>query len=195
MKNATSFKLEYYKESKFKELDIADSMVNDREFYKCTFDSCNMSNVIFQNCRIEDCEFHNCDLSLSKLNESEFIAVKFYKTKMIGMNWTEVKNLNYIVFDKCKLSHSSFYGLSLKLFVFKDCLANEVDFTNANLNKANLSGTDFEGSKFNNTDLSQADFTQSRNYNIDPNFNIIKKAVFSIPEVITLLQGFDIKIK
>lgn len=195
MKNNSIFNSEYHKESKFKEIDLSDSIVKDKEFYKCSFENCFMNKTIFQNCRIEDCEFHNCDMSLSKLNESEFITVNFYESKMIGMNWTNAKNIKDLKFDKCKLSHSTFYGLNLKLFIIKDCLAKEVDFTNANLNKANLTETDFEGSKFSNTDLTFADFTQAKNYNIDPNYNKIKKASFSVPEVLTLLQGFDIIIR
>jgi uncharacterized protein YjbI with pentapeptide repeats len=55
--------------------------------------------------------------------------------------------------------------------------------------------TDFKDSKFSNTDLSYADFTQAKNYDINPNYNKIKRAIFSIPEVLTLLQGFDVVIK
>jgi len=83
----------------------------------------------------------------------------------------------------------------LQQVIIKDCEANEVDFTESNLNKANCTMTDFKGSKFSNTDLSYADFTSAKNYDIDPTYNKIKKATFSIPEVLTLLQGFDINIK
>ena len=44
------------------------------------------------------------------------------------------------------------------------------------------------------TNLKHADFTNALNYNIDIQCNTITKANFSFPEVIALLNHFDIKI-
>ncbi|GAH27414.1 unnamed protein product, partial [marine sediment metagenome] len=54
--------------------------------------------------------------------------------------------------------------------------------------------TDFTKSLFIHTNLTKADFTESINYNIDPNQNEIKNAKFSFPEVVSLLNHFDIEI-
>ncbi len=195
MKNNNIPNSEYFRDTRFNGLAIPGSVITDKEFYKCSFDNCDMSNARFETCRFEDCDFNNCDISLVKFKMSEFIDVRFYETKLLGINWTEIKNQLKVKFRKCKLNHSTFFGLNLASIIIKECLANEVDFTDANLNKANCSGTDFLNSKFQNTDLSYADFTRAKNYDIDPNYNKIKKAVFSIPEVLTLLQGFDIVVK
>ncbi len=189
------FTSEYLRDAQFNGIIISDSVFTDKEFYKCSFENCNMNKVKFGSCRFEDCEFNNCDLSLAKFNMSEFIDVRFYESKLLGINWTEVRSPLRILFKKCKLNHSTFFGLHLRQVIIEDCIANEVDFTDASLVKTNCTMTDFLGSKFKNTDLSYADFTKATNYNINPNYNKIKKAVFNLPEALTLLQGLDIIIK
>jgi uncharacterized protein YjbI with pentapeptide repeats len=67
-------------------------------------------------------------------------------------------------------------------------------FTNTCLNGADFSEADLSGTIFHNCDLCKADFSTATQYAIDPQTNKIKKARFSIPEVIGLLSGFDITI-
>lgn len=186
---------EFFRDTKFNGISIPGSNYTEKEFYQCSFDNCNMNKAEFENCRFEDCDFTNCDLSLVKFKTCEFIDVRFKESKLLGVNWTVVTGTLKIELRKCKIDHSTFYGLNLRSIVIEDCIANEVDFTEAILYKANCTMTDFKGSKFSNTDLSYADFSKAKNYDIDPNYNKIKKAIFSIPEVLTLLQGYDILIK
>jgi fluoroquinolone resistance protein len=54
--------------------------------------------------------------------------------------------------------------------------------------------TDFEKSQFIHTKLYAADFTEAQSYSIDPTQNDIRKAKFSLPDAIHLLDGFDIQI-
>lgn len=189
------FDSDFFRDMEIKGISFNEEVIADKEFYKCSFKNNNLSRTTFQNCRFEDCEFENCDLSLTKLNGSEFINIKFNNAKLIGINWTDAKNLNRIEFHQCKLNHSTFFGMNLRQIIIKDCEAIDVDFTDAILNKANCRMTDFKGSKFSNTDLSYANFFAAKNYDIDPTYNKIMKATFSIPEVLTLLQGFDIVVK
>jgi fluoroquinolone resistance protein len=195
MEDLKLFDPEFIRDSKFNGIDISDSILFDKEFYKCSFVNCNLNKVEFENCRFEDCDFNYCDLSLVRLKSCEFIDARFYESKLLGINWTDVRTPIRIEFRKCKLNHSTFFGLNLRSIIIEDCIANEVDFTDAALYRANCIMTDFKDSKFSNTDLSYADFALAKNYDIDPNYNKIKRAIFSIPEVLTLLQGFDIVIK
>jgi hypothetical protein len=43
--------------------------------------------------------------------------------------------------------------------------------------------------------LEKANFTTARNYSINPQINIIKKAKFSFPDVVGLLDVFNITIE
>jgi uncharacterized protein YjbI with pentapeptide repeats len=75
------------------------------------------------------------------------------------------------------------------------CEVHNSDFEKANLSKAILTSSDFLNSTFSNTNLSLADLTDAKNYRIDPNNNNIRKAKFSLPEAITLLDSWNIEIK
>lgn len=189
------FEKDFHKDATFTGIELTDVTVRDKEFYRCRFEKCNLSRVYFMDCRFEDCAFDNCDLSLMKPNRSEFIDVKFSDSKLIGINWTEAKSPLRFSFNRCKLNDSVFFGLELRSTVIENCTANRADFEAADLSKSKCCNTDFQESRFKDTNLSSADFSGARNYNIDPNFNRIKKAVFSIPEVLTLLQSFDIIIR
>ena len=75
-----------------------------------------------------------------------------------------------------------------------NCKAHEADFRGANISNSDLSGTDFLNAQFNSTNLSQSDIRKSTNYNISPTENNIRKAKFSLPEVIGLLNFCEIEI-
>jgi uncharacterized protein YjbI with pentapeptide repeats len=67
-----------------------------------------------------------------------------------------------------------------------------VDFSDANLEKADFRGTDLEKSIFRNTDISGANFVGAKNYYISPQYNRLKGAKFSLPEAMSLLYGLEI---
>jgi fluoroquinolone resistance protein len=54
---------------------------------------------------------------------------------------------------------------------------------------------DLAGAIFNNTILEKANFTTARNYSINPQTNVVKKAKFSLPGVVGLLDVFKITIE
>lgn len=75
-----------------------------------------------------------------------------------------------------------------------NCEAKEVDFTETDLSEGTFGGTDFERSIFSKTNLTKANLKGAVNYSIDPRYNIIKKAHFSLPEALSLLGCLDIVI-
>jgi len=82
----------------------------------------------------------------------------------------------------------------MKATQFRKCSLQEVDFIEADLSVALFDDCDMSGAMFEDTILEKADFRSASNYTIDPEINRIKKAKFSIPDVIGLLGKFDIKI-
>jgi len=98
-------------------------------------------------------------------------------------------------FHGCNVSHSLFQRMALPKLEMTACTVREADFTGTNLAKANFTGTDLLGSRFAETDLTGADFTDAVNYTIDPRTNRVKKAIFSLPEALSLLGAFDIVMK
>ena len=93
------------------------------------------------------------------------------------------------------ISLSDFSGLDLKDTVFKSCQIFDCHFLKTNLTKAEFEDSNLKGTRFENTNLSFTSFKTAKNYSIDPNQNTLKKTKFSIPEVIGLLDTFDIKLE
>jgi uncharacterized protein YjbI with pentapeptide repeats len=118
---------------------------------------------------------------------------------VIGLNWTEASwpkrgLLNSLRFVRCILNHSTFMGLPLKKAIFRECIAKDVDFANANLTEADCTNTDFSQSRFFHTDLTHANFSGAQNYAIAAHLNTLKKTKFSLPDAMALLYSLDIEL-
>jgi uncharacterized protein YjbI with pentapeptide repeats len=70
----------------------------------------------------------------------------------------------------------------------------DVDFTETDLSNSSFDNCDLQKTVFINTNLEGVDFRTSFNYSIDPELNRIKKARFSMPWIIGLLDKYDIGI-
>ena len=98
-------------------------------------------------------------------------------------------------FRECQLNYSNFKLIKMPGTKIVNCEAKEVDFIETDLSKGDLRQTDFENSRFFKTNLSSADLRGAKNYCIDIKSNLIKKARFSLPEVMLLLNSLDITIE
>lgn len=169
----------------------------ESEFSSCRFENCILAGCQFEDCSFTECVFDHCDLSLVQVTDSGFQEVNFSACKMVGIDWTRARPSttglgNAIKLSKCVLSYSSFFGLDLSNLEILDCIAQEVDFGEANLRGANQRGTDLTSSTFLHTNISNADLRGARNYAIDPRSNTVTNAKFSLPEAVSLLRGLDI---
>ena len=190
---------EYY-DQVFKNLRLEEGETLSGHFTNCTFLKCSFEAGVLHNCRFSNCTFQESNLNLAQITGSSFPSTRFEKSKLVGINWTQgnwsPSGFNHLIgFFDCVLSHSTFIGLDLKGIQIKNCIAHEVDFRNAILSEANFKGTDLARSIFGNTNLRKADLSQARNYEIDPENNLIKEAKFSLPEAISLLYNMDIILK
>jgi fluoroquinolone resistance protein len=171
-------------------------------FQQCRFSNCSFKEAILCSCRFQHCTFEKCDLSLVKVDKSIFSNTRFDNSKLVGVAWTsaswakkEIQRLQRSIdFTRCVLNYSTFMGLTLEKMTLRQCTAKEVDFSQANLKQADCTFTDFEKSLFLHTDLSAADLRGASNYAINPLANTLKKAKFSLPEALALLDSMDIEI-
>lgn len=92
------------------------------------------------------------------------------------------------------MQYCNFSDLNMKNTSFKESKLKNNHFTNTILKGADFNRVDLSGTIFHDCDLSSADFSSSTEYDIDPRANKIKKAKFSLPEAIRLVQAFDITI-
>lgn len=171
--------------------DFSEKAFSDCEFVECDFTEAKLGSTCFEGCRFISCNFSN-----SMIDRSRFIDPEFSGCKLLGLNFFRCDQTVFdLAFRECRLGTCNFTGLSLKRSAFIACELVDCSFQEAYLVEANFSKSTFKGTLFHNTDLSRANFVGAHGYNLDPRTNKLGKARFSIPDVLSLLNGFDIVIK
>ena len=179
----------------FKGVIFSREIIPEGDYENCLFDKCIFSNLDLSNINFIECEFVNCDFSLAKLTNTSFREVKFIECKLVGMHFENCNKIGLSAgFEDCQMDLSSFYKLNLRNVTFKGCILHEVDFTESDLTGLVLEKCNLSGAIFENTILEKTDFRTSQNYSIDPETNRIRKAKFSITDIVGLLDQYDIEI-
>ncbi|MBN1189900.1 MAG: pentapeptide repeat-containing protein [Dehalococcoidales bacterium] len=187
-----SFDLDSYYREKFSGVSLAQEKLESIRFEECEFEGCSLVECRMVKCRFLNCRFKGCILSAVNPLGSRFSEDKFEDSKVIGCDWTRAQHVEELDFRDCQVSYSNFKLLKLEGLKLVNCEAKEVDFIETGLSRGVFKNTDFENSRFFKTDLSLADFRGAKNYNIDVRNNTLKKARFSLPEALSLLNGLDI---
>lgn len=165
-------------------------------YVSCTFKHCNFSESNFRNAKFSFCIFINCNLSLLTLDGCRFQEIEFIECKILGAKFFKCEKTFFSpLFRKCILHYCNFSDLKMKKISFLECDMKENHFHNASLVEASFQASNLMGTLFHHCDLSKADFSTAIQYRIDLQTNKIKKAKFSLPEVLNLLECFDITIE
>jgi uncharacterized protein YjbI with pentapeptide repeats len=187
-----------YDEHQFRDLLLDGSEIVSVAFRDCLFIGCSFGEAALRACRFSGCTFEGCDLSLAQVSASSFSNVRFERSKLIGINWTEADwpmgqpLFPPVSFFDCAISYSTFAGLGLAGASLVRCVAREADFTETDLSGADCRETDFADSRFIATNLTDADFSGATGYIISPTLNTLRRTKFSFPEAIALLRALDI---
>ena len=121
--------------------------------------------------------------------------VEFRECKLLGLSFSNCDQFLFsIKVENCNVDLSSFFKLKLKKTTFKNSSMHEVDFTEADLTQAIFDNCDLTDAIFINSNLEKADLSSGYNYSIDPEINKMKKAKFTWPGVVGLLDKYDIDI-
>lgn len=183
----------YIEEKIFEKNNFETSGVPIGDYEGCRFNNCNFSSADLGRIHFIDCVFNSCNISVAKLHDASFRNVMFLNCKLFGLIFQDTNNFLFAAgFDGCILNNCSFYKMNLKKIGFKNCVLNEIDFSEADLSHAVFENCDLLKSVFENTILEKADLRTSYNYSINPEINKIKKAKFSLPAAIGLLDKYDI---
>jgi len=186
----------YVEEKIFDKTDFTKNGLATGDYEGCSFISCDFSNTDLSDTHFIDCVFNGCNMSLVKLGKTVFRDIQFKDCKLLGLLFYNGNNFLFSAdFDNCILNLSSFFKINLKKMQFKNSTLHEVDFTEADLSSSLFLNCDLARAIFENTILEKADFRASFNYSIDPELNRIKKAKFSMPAVIGLLDKYDIQVE
>ena len=184
----------YYRET-FSGLALSEETVKGVTFEECAFEDCSLITCRLEGCRFINCTFKGCILSAVVPMNSRFDEASFTNCKVIGIDWTRTAEVRKLRFSDCQLNYSNFRFLDLPGLKMERCQVQDADFIEAKLKGASFARSDLEKSRFFKTDLSGADFRGAANYSIDPATNTLKKARFSLPEAIALLESLDIIIE
>lgn len=180
-----SFEKENYVEQKL------EGFFEDCEFTECDFTDAQIENSGFTNCKFFHCNFSNAKLIKTSLTDCHFLHCK-----MMGISFDLCENFFYTLQVKdSTLDYASLYNLKLRLSKFTNCSFRESDLTRTDFTSAIFNHCDFTAAHFEQTNLEKADLHTSRNYLIDPEKNKIKKARFSMHQVLGLLYKYDIIIE
>lgn len=183
-----------YEHQKFENIIWDGNTISGKEFYECKFYKCSLKECILVDCSFENCTFEDCDLSLIQFKKTAFSRITLLHSKAIGIAWTNARDPLTVDFQHCRISYGTFAGKNLKKAVLIHCQADEADFTDCNLTQANFTGTDLAGARFVGTDLTQANFVGAHRYAINVQENKIRKAKFSLPDALALLDGLGVEI-
>ena len=188
--------MKFIEDKVFKNENYLNSPLVKGEYDNCIFINCSFSNADLSNINFTECSFTECDLSNSNIKNTVFNVVSFSKSKLIGLNFNDCSNFLFsVIFNDCNLSLASFYRQVAKHTKCNDSLLHQVDFTGADLSSSVFNNCDFKTAIFDRTILNKVNFRTSFNYEIDPEINSIKKAKFSMPQVVGLLKKYNIDVE
>ncbi len=188
--------MKYINDKLFKNEDFTKKEILKAEYEYCTFQNCNFSNSDLSKIRFMESEFIDCNLSNVKLYSTSFQEVRMVKCKMLGLYFDTCNDFNFSIdFDTCVLNHSVFYQTKLNNTTFNHCQLRGVDFSEANLKTTILFNCDLLEAIFDSTNLEKADLRKSKNYRINPENNLMNGAKLSIPEVLHLLDKYNLDIE
>jgi uncharacterized protein YjbI with pentapeptide repeats len=182
-----------YEDEKVDLLEVA--FDTRHEFFNCTFENLNLNQLSLVDSLFDECTFQMCDLSNATITYSTFNECEFIECKLIGINWTTTTRISDLKFKQSNLSFNVFMGLTIKNFLFDDCLLRESDFAESILDKSVFTGSNLSRSIFNNTSLKDCDLAEASDYSINPLNNQIKGAIFNKVDALDLLSFFGIKLK
>lgn len=180
-----------FEKHNYSQIALAKGEYDNCKFVNCVFLDSDLSSVNFTECEFQDCDLSNVNLRHTVLNE-----VNFSNCKLLGLQFNHCSDFLFSVsFNECNLSLAYFYQVKAKGTKFNTCALQQVDFTEADLTNSQFNDCDFKAAIFERTILEKSDFRTSYNYVIDPEVNKIKKAKFSMPEVLGLLIKYNIEVK
>jgi uncharacterized protein YjbI with pentapeptide repeats len=180
----------------FEKVVYIDKRINHREFDDCVFKNCDFSNSDFSYNSFIDCEFIDCNLSMLNWGGTSLKTVRFKNCKLLGIQFNTCEDFLFSVeFQDCVLDYSVFNNKKMPKTKFNSCSMKETSFIGTNLTNSVFDNCNLDNAIFNDTVLAAADFTTAYNYKIDPEFNPMKKAKFSMRGIAGLLDKYDIKIE
>lgn len=166
------------------------------DFENCIFDECDFRAAHFTGVAFIDCTFRNCNFESAKINYVALRGAHFANCDFSGVNFAMVDPMLFdISFTNCILDYTKFYTLKLPRTVFTGCSIVASDFMASDLTEAVFDACNLHKTVFIDTIANKTDFFTSFNYEIDPERNKLKKAIFSKEGLRGLLTRHGLVVK
>lgn len=191
---------DYYDEGTvFDNVILEDDVLTDLEFSGCRFDSCALERVRLVRCRFTDCIFTGCRAAELECKDTILLDCTFESCHLTGINWSTLFGGGFMApieaMRHCHLKYNYFTEMNFAGFDFSQNEILSSMFADCKLAKSNFSDCALEQTEFFRCDLTEADFRKASGYQIDLETNKLKKARFSYPEVVNLLNGLGLRIE
>lgn len=155
-------------------------------FYRCHFDSCDLSEAAFTDClfydddeqtgcsfqhaKLQDASFKHCDLTMADFKNIQALGLEIRESKATGADFSGASFMNMITartwFCSAFMTKNNFSYANFSKVILEKCELWENRWTGANVQGANLSGSDLSGGEFtefdwNNVNITHCDLTNS----------------------------------
>jgi fluoroquinolone resistance protein len=166
------------------------------EFDRCVLRNGQWAGANLSKARFTECTFEHCDLSNVVVDGTGFRTTVFKECKLLGVRFDHCHDfLLHLRFEQCRLDLASFRALRMKGTRFAGCSLVEADLSGTVLANAEFNECDLAGAVFDGTDLTGADLSTARHFDIDPTSNRIKGARFALHGLPGLLTRYGIKVE
>ena len=189
-----------YEGEVFRGLTLSGETVRDTAFLECEFVDCTFSGVEVRACTLRSCRFVRCRIDLPRGREMRVQELTFEGCFLSGVHWYEFETGNryaslFASVTDSTLRYNTFSALMLNGVDLSGLRILDCTFGECELVESSFRETDLTGTEFFRCNLAKADFRDAVGYRIDLMTSKVSRASFSLPDVLGLLSGLDIKIE
>lgn len=196
MEDRSPFNDDDYENAAFEKISAANLPLTGKTFISCSFRGCDFSGSDFSSSSFDDCVFTECNFTGTDITGARLQKAVFRESKMMGIDFSAADPFAMdIAFTGCVIDSCGFCDMKLKKTPFTGCEIIATDFFGTDLTGADFSRAAFRDAGFDKTVLCGADFTDAKGYAINPAANSLRKAKFSLPDAVALLEMMGIIIK
>jgi len=178
----------------FSGLDAAGADLSGKEFCQCRFVGVKLPESRWRRARLEDCVFDGCDLTRMLPAGVTLLDVRFVRSKLLGVDWSDVSRDPGVSFEECDLRYSTFVRTGLRKAVLRGCLAVDATFLGCDLVEADFSGTTLTGASFEGSDLGKANLVTAEGAFVDPAKSRVKGARISVESAVLLATHHGMRV-
>lgn len=178
----------------FAGLDARGVDLSRKELEGCTFRNAKLPESRWLGAVLEDCTFELCDLSNMVPKGLAARDVRFRECKLVGVDFASLAPSPRLSFEGCDLRYAAFASMHLRKTSFARARLEEATFTDVDLSESDFADAALAGALFQDCVLRKADFSQARGALLDPAKNRVKDAKISLEGAVLLATSLGLKV-